>query len=411
MQATVELRVTSVDDGDAQRLEQSLRHALSDRLLQDGYRVVPGGTAASVGIWVHLDRAGARVSAHGEEERVEVIAAGDPEVVELEVLQLTTALVDEVRPLEPVARPAVALQIDGTVVDPELRERLQVGLLERGHALTRNPVPTDVRLCVAADGDELRVHATAGDRACDAEAPARRVAAAPTVDLRRGRLLDEATAALAGWSPTATAAATTTPVEPATIGDPSPIVLAPRTSSAPVPARVEAPAEERPSSLAIDFHGGVVSRVGGLDGAFGLRLRAGRRRGLGGGLDLTVIPSAGAGTRVTEAMPTALLDWTLGFGRHGIAALGVVAGLHVHHFRQGGSTGDRGGRLAPSLGTTVRLGYLGTRGLLAFGGLRAGWSGGQWMHLLDGEITWERSALLVGLELGVGWDLQWRRRA
>src|SRR5262245_61440429 len=47
-QTTVELRVTSVDDGDAKLLEQLLMRQLGDRLLEDGYRVVPAGDAASV---------------------------------------------------------------------------------------------------------------------------------------------------------------------------------------------------------------------------------------------------------------------------------------------------------------------------------------------------------------------------
>jgi len=411
VQPTVELRLTSVDEGSAKLLEQSLRRELSDRLLQDGYRVVPGGAAASVAIWVHLDRNGARVSAHGTEERVEVIEDGDPEVVALEVLQLTTALVDEVRPREPIERAAVVLQLDGAAMDPELRERLQVGLLERGYALTRTPMPTDPRLCVVADGGELRVHVTAGDRACEPQTLASSVAAAETVELRRVLLLDEATAAIDAWSRTKTASGELAPAEPTTTREPS------EDLEAPVPPardqdREDATAEpERTPSFAVMLHGGLVSRVGGADGAFGMRLRAGRQRGLGGGLELTVIPSSATGVHVVEALPTALFDWALGFRRHGIASFGAMAGLHVHRFRQDGPTGDRGVRLAPSLGTTVRLGYLGARGLVAFGGLRAGWSGGQWVHVLDGQPTWKRSALLVGLELGVGWDFPWRRRA
>jgi hypothetical protein len=411
VQPTVELRLTSVDDGAAKLLEDELRRALSDRLLQDGYRVVPGGQAASVAIWVHLGPEGARVRAHGVEERVETIAAGDPEVVALEVLQLTTALVDEVRPLEPVDRPAVALQVEGRPVDPELRERLQVGLLERGYALTRTPGRADARLCVVAAGDQVQVHATAADRGCEAEAAGRRVAAAETVELRRVLLLDEAAAALderaraghaTGEAATSERASAREAAEVA-----SPAVSSPVTEPAPAERRDDA----RVPSLAITVHGGLVARSGGPDGAFGMRLRAGRQRGLGGGLELTVVPSSAAGLRVVESMPTALFDWTLGFGRRGIAGFGALAGVHVHAFRQAGPVGVRGLRLAPSFGTTVRLGILGRRGLVAFGGLRVGWSGGRWVHVLDGESTWERSRLLVGAELGVGWDFAWRPRA
>jgi hypothetical protein len=304
-QPTVELRLTSADDGQAKLLEDALRRALSDRLLQDGYRVVPGGQAASVAIWVHLGPEGARVRAQGLEERIETVAGGDPEVVVLEVLQLTTALVDEVRPLEPVDRPAVALQVEGRGADPELRERLQVGLLERGHALTRTPGSADARLCVVAAVDAVRVHATAGDRACEVGAAASRVVAAQSLELGRVLLLDEATAVLderareLATTGAATAAnestASSRAAEEAATEVPVP---SPLREPARAEARDEAPDEARAPSVAITVHGGFVARVGGTDGAFGLRLRAGRRRGLGGGLELTVVPSAGESVRV-----------------------------------------------------------------------------------------------------------------
>lgn len=413
-QPTVELRLTSADDGQAKLLEDALRRALSDRLLQDGYRVVPGGQAASVAIWVHVGPEGVRVRAQGQAERVETVAGGDPQVVALEVLQLTTALVDEVRPLEPVDRPAVALQVEGQGTDPELRERLQVGLLERGHALTRTPGSADARLCVVAAGDAVRVHVTAGERACEAGA-ASRVVAAQSLELGRVMLLDEATAALAerarelATNGAETAAsertASSSAAEEAATAVPVP-------SPPPEPARVKARDEAWAPSVAITVHGGFVARVGGTDGALGLRLRAGRRRGFGGGLELTVVPSASESVRVVETMPEVLFDWTLGFGRRGIAGFGTFAGLHVHSFRhRDDAAATRGVRLAPGLGATVRLGFLGKRGLVGFGGLRAGWSGGRWVHVFDGEPTWERSGLLVGLELGAGWDFPWRARA
>ncbi|MCA9710645.1 MAG: hypothetical protein KDK70_32685, partial [Myxococcales bacterium] len=102
-------------------------------------------------------------------------------------------------------------------------------------------------------------------------------------------------------------------------------------------------------------------------------------------------------------------DWRLAVREHGLASLGAWGGVHVHRFHQLGSAGRAGVRLAPSLGTTVRLGLLGRRGALASLGIRAGWSGGQWIHRYDGRTTWRRSAVLVGVELGLGWDVPWRR--
>jgi hypothetical protein len=334
---TVELRLTSGEDGDAKLLEESLRRQLSDRLLQDGYRVVSGGQTASVVVWVHLGPAGARVQTRGVQERVETIAAGDPEVVALEVLQLTIALVDEHARAEAAVAAVEAATIAAAAV---------------GAAAVGAAAVEAAAVEAAAVEDGARASSSAEELA-DAMRP---------LPARRLELAD-------------------------------------------------APAEPRPSSFTLTAQGGLAVRTGGADGAFGMGLRAGRRRGIGGGLELTVIPSAGAGVRVVESMPTALLDWRIGFGRHGIAAFAAFAGLHVHHYRQDGPAGARDVRLAPSLGTTVRLAFLGSRGLVAFGGLRAGWSGGRWVHVFDGEQTWERSALLVAIELGMGWDFPWGQRA
>ncbi|HLT38449.1 MAG TPA: hypothetical protein VK034_19315 [Enhygromyxa sp.] len=173
-QSTVELRVTSVDDGEAKLLEQVLLRQLGDRLLEDGYRVVPAGEPANVRVWIHLGADEAIVETRGIGRSVERVADGDPQVMALELQQLTTALVDEVRPAQAQPRLAIAIELAGEADDPQLRERLQIGLLERGFALTRAPGSDDVRLCVIASGEGTFVHAVAGADACDRCAPAGR---------------------------------------------------------------------------------------------------------------------------------------------------------------------------------------------------------------------------------------------
>lgn len=419
VEATVELRLTSVDEPDAKVLERMLWRQLSDRLLQDGYRVVPDGETASVGVWIHLGARDVRVQTRGTQERVETVSGGDPQVVALEILQLTTALVDEVRPDASPRRTAVALQLSGEPLDPQLREHLQAGLLARGFALTRQPTPEDRRLCVSTDTAGSMVHVVGGTQPCDFGSATRHVITGQSVEMQRLRLLDTATSTLSTWRPetepapepepptTTEASRTETPLLPDLDDEYQPLTAPEHAGTRPPAEPADTP---KVGSFTATAHGGVMGRSGGTDGMFGLRLRAGRQRGFGGGLELTMAPSTAEWLSIFEAMPSALADWRLGFGSRGLAIFGIFGGLHVHRFVQDSPGGRRGTRLGPGVGTTIRLAFLGRRGLMAFGGIRAGWSGGRWVHVIDGRTVWHRSPLLVGLEVGVGWDFPWRRR-
>lgn len=392
-QTTVELRVTSVDDGAAKLHEQALLLRLGDRLLEDGHRVVPAGRAAGVRVWVHLEIAGATIETRGTTHRIETVAGGDPALVSLEIQQLTTALVDEVQPNVVEPQPAVVLEVSGAATDPELRERLQRGLLARGLALTRRPTADDRRLCVAVTAaGEAQVHVVAGDEDCMHARSTARVPAGETLARGRELLLDVAAAQLDAWAPPASAPAPSPPPDE--------------------PARPLPPADDpRAPALTLALHGGFLGRTGGpVDGLVGLGARFGRRRGVGGGIECTLVPSRAEGLRVIEAMPTLTFDWRIGVGARGMAALGLFAGVHLHRYAQTGPTGETDTRVGTSAGATVRLGWLARRGALLFAGLRAGWSGGRWVHLHDGNTSWRRSALMLGLELGAGWDFSVSRR-
>ena len=101
-------------------------------------------------------------------------------------------------------------------------------------------------------------------------------------------------------------------------------------------------------------------------------------------------------------IPTAAIDWRLGFRERGVVTLGAFAGVHVHTWEDAAGGGRRPG---PSLGVAAGFGAIGRRGALFFGGVRAGWSGQSAVHTVSGAAVWRRSPLLVALTLGVGWDL------
>jgi hypothetical protein len=407
-QTTVELRVTSVDEGEAKLLEQTLLRQLGDRLLEDGYRVVPVGRAASVRVWIHIDAAGATIDTRGDSHRVEAVAGGDPELVGLEIQQLTSALVDEVQPSEVEPLPAIVLDLSGESNDPELRERLQSGLLERGYALTRKPDADDRRLCVASEASGAsKVAVVGGVASCEFESAVVRVSTGPTLEVGRELLLDRASTSLAAWRSAEVEAETEVELPSASIDRVEPVVSA----AEPEPRRdLDESPDPRRGSVTVAAQAGILGRAGGPpDAIVGLDLRVGRQRGLGGALELKVVPSKAEALRVIETLPTARLDWRIALRERGLVALGVFGGVHLHSYVQAGPTGERATKIGPSVGAKAGVGWLGRRGALLFGNLRAGWSGGRWVHLHDGVASWRRSGLMIGLELGVGWDFAWRR--
>src|SRR5690606_15523817 len=329
---------------------------------------------------------------------------GDPQVMALELQQLTTALVDEVRPAQAQPRLAIAIELAGEADDPQLRERLQIGLLERGFALTRAPGSDDVRLCVIASGEGTFVHAVAGADACDRDESATRVGEGASVEIGRALLIDQASASIEQFI----AGPMAEPVDGVAAPGDEPVLASEEPSSPSSASDAEPPTEpeRRPVSLAVTASGGVFGRAGGADPLIDVGLRAGRRRGVGGGLALAIVPSRAESLRIIEYLPSAALDWRLGFARRGLAVLAAFAGVHVHRYVHERSGAEPGLRLGPSVGASVRLAYLGSRGALLFGGVRAGWSGGRWVHLVDGEPSWRRSGVLIGVELGAGWDFE-----
>ena len=420
-QTTVELRVTSVDEGQAKLLEQALLRELGERLLEDGYRVVPVGRSANVRVWIHVGSEGATIDMvdtrdPSESHRTEIVAAGERELVSLEIQQLTSALIAEVPASEALATDAVALDLGGSARDPELRERLQSGLLARGFALTRRASEGDRRLCVErSDFGATRVRVVAGSQSCAAPSSTElEVAQGSSFEITSEMVIDEAAAALETWAESASTVELASSAVPASSVEPALETDEGVETSLPGPEASEwaEPGDlgRRAWSVTPSLHGGLLARSGGPDGWIGFGLRVGRQRGLGAGLELGVVPSKAVELRVIETMPTALFDYRVALRERGLVALGLFGGLHLHSYVQAGATGQRDTRVGASVGTTARVAYLARRGPLLFAGVRAGWSGGGWVHLHQGSPSWQRSALLVGFEVGAGWDFAWRAR-
>lgn len=310
---SVDVQLQAGDDEASQQLEQRLRSRLSERLLEDGYQLVPAGSAAEVEVEIRIGPEAVQIEARGAGQRSETVAPGDPALVALEIQQLTAALIDEV-----------------------------------GGAARHKPEAVRV---------ELRLEQEAPDPLPTAPEKAQQAEALPA------------------------------PTLPASVDE--------------TPTPTHAPA----AVLSLAAQTGVLVRVEASDPSFGALLRAGRTRGLGGRLELSVVPSRAKGVRVLDSLVTGGLDGRLGFGRRGVVTLAARAGAHIHRYVQTSGVGGQGVRVGPSVGALAQLAYLGPRGLLIGGGVHGGWSGGNWAHVLDSEVTWQRRPLYLGLGLSLGYEL------
>ncbi|MBL4688001.1 MAG: hypothetical protein JKY37_25645 [Nannocystaceae bacterium] len=413
---TVQLRVTA--DEAHKDLALTLERRLSDRLLQDGHRVVPegAGAKATVVVLVHLDDAGARVETRGIGRRIETVADGDPEVVALEVQQLTTFLVDEAeheaghRDATGAPR-SIAVHLDGgPSLEPELLARLQVGLLDRGFALTRRPVADDLRLCVGFADEAWRIDVVGGTESCTESDRGPRPATLdfggaqlPDGVLLDGELLDRASAVLGRTTRDSTEPAPPQDSEPGP--ELTPVVPLTETDQS-----EEKQDPKKSLSVTLTAAGVFVARAGGVDGGAGVRLRFGQSHGVGGAIEVGVVPAFSGAVRVVETTPAASVDWRIGVGERGWVSLGVFGGVHVHQYFPRDADGARGQRLGPRYGGAVRVALQRRRGLVVFGGAKAGVSGGGWFHVRDGRTVWRRSRVFVGLQAGLGWDFAVRGR-
>lgn len=143
------------------------------------------------------------------------------------------------------------------------------------------------------------------------------------------------------------------------------------------------------------------------DAAVRATMRAGSSPGLGGRLDVAVIPSAAESVQVLDTILGAGVDVDLALGRRFMLTLAGVLGARIHSFRHGSGRGAQGDVYAAM---PIDLAWRVTDRTRLQLGVRAAVAGEPTAHGYEIEqgvetVAWSTTAWSVGMGLGVshGW--------
>lgn len=381
---------------DEPREAAEMKAWLSVRLLEEGFDLGPSPTRADVQVTVSERVGGTQVDAQGAKGRRSwAVEAGPPSVHRLEVLHRALLGVDAVADDVALPRgPALSVRFSGEV-DEAMLGAIVGSASARGITVAAEAEPGDTLACVAVRGDVAEIGLGPAEDGC----------AAPSL------VVSPATSALlAGESVVAEVAPALAPPSPDPYGD---IVLPP-----PPPARVEttAPSLVEDYGDPVAMHGAPRAEARfGVDGGIAVRkavdammrafVRLGKYEGLGGRLELSVIPSGSTSVRVVDTVLMVGPDWQIDLHRRVRLHLGAIVGTDVQTYVVASSAAADVGW---SAGIPVELSIDLRNDTRLHIATITGMSGVARSHSLGDEIHWERAPWRVGVALGFshGWRIE-----
>jgi hypothetical protein len=139
------------------------------------------------------------------------------------------------------------------------------------------------------------------------------------------------------------------------------------------------------------------------DAAVGTSLRVGREPGLGGLLDVVVLPTSAPDISIFESSVTGGPSYALALSPSVALQLQALGGVQVHRYRQRGAA--PGVRVDWTAELPVGVSLQVARGLQIDLMVRAGLSGRPREHRVDDMVVWSRSAWRIGGSVGLsyGW--------
>ncbi len=396
---------TSTPDG-----MTTLRGWLVRRLLEEGYSVAADPAGAHGVVRLRPASDGLVVEAQGRGQRSFAVEEGPDAVLRLEVLHRALMGVEQTCDAmsamdEP--EPGLALRFVGDTPDDALLEAVAVVADDAGITLTAQPRPGDTLACVERRGalaevslgpanaecglpllvldlgdDSVGAHRDAAHELLEA---VHRSAAVAHSEIDDDEVLD--VRSLGGPMP----------------GDPMPGVD--------VEVDDELVAMHGPprAEMRIGMSAGVATRGRNADPLIQAGWRAGKIRGVGGRISVSVVPSSGQNIRVVDSRLAIGPDWELKAGERGHVDFAALVGTDMHTF-------DNGERTAAGVAfaAEVPISYAYTlRGharlhLVVTPGIAST----SWTHesnlAREDDVRWYRPAWRVGVGLAIthGWRIE-----
>lgn len=374
---------------------EALQRWLSVRLLQEGYDVGPSSERAEATVTVHEHAGATRVEARGARGRRSfTVEDGPAPVRRLEVLHRALLGVDATsEPDLPLPRGrALAVRFEGEV-DEEMLAALTGAARARGVVIALQSQPGDVLACIAGRGDLAEIGLGPAEDGC---------APASVVVSRGAEIGAGATDVLAEVD------RLLAPPSPVLLED----VLAPGAEliERPVPAVVrevdDLVAMRGPPRAEARFgvDGGIVGR-GAVDAVMRAFARLGKYEGIGGRLELSVIPSGAPSVRVVDTVLAVGPDWQIDLHDRVRLHLGATVGADVQTYTIADSSAADVGWVA---GIPAELSFRVRSDTRIHLAVNAAMTGVARSHRLGDDIEWERTPWRVGVALGFshGWRIE-----
>ncbi len=373
---------------------RSLRDQLMLRLLEEGYPLAPSAEHATRTLRVEPAADGIRVQARGQDTRTFEVATGP--VLPLEAVHRAMEALDEVTPRpEPTGAPPsrVAVHVEGD--EPEaLRRTLVHELLARRSEVVPFDAAPELVLCARAHDGALSLSRATHAAAC--EGPLRPDAHEVALDRAEPDpvALEASLDALLDDGADAPA--------PARV-EVGPLAATP---TAGLTARRDPPDDGRGVAVRLGARTGIYGRLSAADAAVGTSLRVGGEPGLGGVVDVLMVPTSAPDISIFETSVGGGLGYALALSRTVSLHLQGLGGVQVHRFRQRGA--DPGVRVDWTAELPVGVSLRVARGLQIDLMVRAGRSGRAREHRVDDVVVWSRSAWRIGGSVGLSYG--WRPR-
>ena len=391
----------SVDAEPADAARDELRRFVALRVLQEGYDVTADRERADARVHVRVREEGTEVSVQGATAtRSFAVEPGPAALQRLEVLHRTLIGIEAVAQPDPEAirEPGLSLSLSEPSDQAEpLMAAMVAAALADGRRVTTDAHPDDTLVCITPRGELAEI---AIGPAVDGCAPATAVVS----------LTDDVDASARDVVQQSQAPALVLP-------EPSPPPAEPRADPIVEDASVpppdvglrrddEVPLQGPPrAGLRLGMEGGIVARAPTVDATVRTRVRAGAYDGVGGRLELAVIPSSNANIRVVDTILAVGPDWQHRLGKRGGVHLAATVGADIHTYAiDSWSAADVSWVCGLPLSASVAL-RGDTRMHLS---VLPEVTGVATTHDVNGDEIWRRSAWRIGAAVGFsyGWRIE-----
>ncbi len=320
----------SVDTEPADAAHDELRRFVALRVLQEGYDLTADRERADARVLVRVRDEGTEIQVQGAAAtRSFAVEPGPAALQRLEVLHRALIGIEAVARVEPDAErdPGVSLSLSEPSDRAEsLMAAVVAAALADGRRVTTDAHPDDTLVCITPRGDLAEV---AVGPAVDGCAPATAVVSLQDDVDASARDVMQQTQASSWILPEPPEGKESFEAQPEPPPEAPAVVPVEATLRRDEEVPLQGPAR---AGLRLGMEGGIVARAPTVDASFRARVRAGAYDGMGGRLELGVIPSSNEKIQVVDTVLAVGPDWQHRIGKRGGVHVAATLGADIHTY-------------------------------------------------------------------------------